>query len=413
MGQSGCYWNQTNSYWHIGSAYGSSRISYCNPNYNCHGFVVAYFENKCRPAYDHYITPPYSCPYDRIAEDPGDDAILTDAWKTTGKYARVCNEADANVVSYDIQNYFGGHSAVKIDIPGGGIKYMSKYGNDGPLVLHNLNGSHYHYLEANVDSTHFWTYIGGINGNEYITGTNPTNYSVINKSGVSYSWSIVSGYTNIYISSGSSQSSVTLTPLHSGTAVLRLTSSSNCGSQSQQITLTIQTNICLEGTYDNAGMYGLNLNTTNSVATGSVSATVTCPDATSYTWQKTSGNLSYYASGANVYFTMTSGSSISFNVTARNSSNTVLGSRSITFYNYGSYMASPNPASTSFKIDVIGGVALTVVLYDLHDNSIVQKTREYKARSSIDVSSIAPGTYILKIYRGDKMVKEQRLKISR
>jgi hypothetical protein len=136
---------------------------------------------------------------------------------------------------------------------------------------------------------------------------------------VTYSWSITNGYSNIGISSGSTQNSVTLTPTHSGTATLRVSISSGCGSvKTQEITLNIQTNICLEGIF-NQGIYtGVNLNTANQVGIGNITSTVTCPNATTFIWQRTSGSVTAYStSGPYVTFNMTSGGTISFLLTAK------------------------------------------------------------------------------------------------
>lgn len=321
---------------------------------------------------------------------------------------QVCNTSQCDVVTYDVGGSVGTHSAVKVNF-GGNIKYMSKYGRDGPLVVHNLNGSWYHYVYT-VSLDGYWAYMG-ISGSPNITGTGNVAFSVNNVSGVTYAWSIISGGSNIYISSASNQNTVTLTPLHSGTAVLKLITDSSCGSpRTQTINLDIDTQICLEGTYTNAGNGPYNLNTGNSVSTGSVMTTVTCPNATSYIWQRTSGSLSYYASGPDMSFTMTSGSSISFLITAKNSSNQVIGTRNVAYYNYGSYMAFPNPSSSSFEIDVIEGVELTIIVFDENKQKL-KEIKGYKTKSKVDVSKWKRGDYFLHIYQDNKLVKQQRIKV--
>lgn len=244
-------------------------------------------------------------------------------------------------------------------------------------------------------------------------GLNSTTFSANNISGVTYSWSIASGYSNIYISSGATQSTVTLTPTHSGTAVLQLSISSACGAvRTQQITLNIQTNVCLEGTFTNAGSGNQNLYTTNSILVGSVNATVTCPNATSFTWQKTSGNInSFYTSGANVSFTMTSGGSISFLVTAKNGSNT-LATRNIAFYNYGSFLVAPNPASSSLTIDLNEELPFKIVLQNF-DLQIKKEINNYRGKSLVDISSLKPGQYALQIYHEGELINQQIVMISR
>lgn len=323
--QGNCWSDQSDSYWKISeSLYGSKRLSDCHPSayYNCHGFVISYFENGCTaPSWiGNQLPAPYTCPNSQGIKSAS-------AYQNNGKYVQVCSESVANVAYYELIG--DSHSAVKEVIGGGAvIKYLSKYGSDGPLVAHNLAGSWYHLTDKVLNTpVQFWSYVGPIAGNSNIVGLSPRTFSVNNISGVNYSWLIPSGSSKIYISSASNQSTVTLTPTHSGTATLRLNISSACGSvKTQEITLNIQTNVCLEGTYNNAGNNGQNLNTVNSVSTGGVSATVTCPNATSFTWQKTSGTINgWIASGATASFTMTSGGSISFSVTAKNGSTTLAG----------------------------------------------------------------------------------------
>jgi hypothetical protein len=250
---------------------------------------------------------------------------------------QVCSESDAKLVYYVFPD-LSDHSAVKESIPGGQIRYISKYSYDGPLVEHRLDSSWYHlsgqYNPANI-TRQFWTYLGNMLGSPNIVGINPVNFSVLNAPSVNYTWSVTNGYQNIYISSSTHQSSVTLVPNHSGTAVLQLTMTSTCSStpRIQQISLNINTNVCLEGTYDNGSNYNLNLNTANHVNTGGVFIRVYCPNSTTVTWQKTSGNIDgYFPNGYTASFHMTSGGSISLLLTAKNGS-TTLATRSITFYN--------------------------------------------------------------------------------
>ena len=402
-----CWPDQSDTYWKIGSGLGSSRVSDCNPSYNCHGFTMSYFDPNtlCQPSPFNYYSPAYSCPTSQ--------GIKGAEWKTNGKYARVCTEADAKIVYYEGVNMSGGHSAVKV-VQNGTTKYISKYGNDGPLVSHDVNGSWYHNDNNGVNritSTEFWTYIGAISGSGSITGTGAQSFSVLSGTGLSYSWSLISGGEHIYISSGGNLNTVTLSPLHSGTAVLQVTVSSGCGSITQQKTLSIQTNICLEGTYSNNSSTIKNLNTGNSVSVGWVNCTVTCPNAASYTWQRTSGTISYYSSGNFLSFNITSGASVSFNVVARNSSNVVLANRNISFYNYGSFAASPNPASSSLKIDALEDVPLAITISNIKDNC-VKEIHNYKGKSNIDISDLRDGEYVVKTYLEGKLVNQERIKIA-
>lgn len=397
-----CYPDQSDTYWRIGSPYSSFKVSDCSPYYNCHGFAISYFEGTCQPLPYSYITPAYECPRYQGGVNSAS------AYQTGGKYVQVCSETNADIAYYIAPP--DDHSAVKV----ASNRYISKYGSDGPLVSHNLNESWYHYDNNGINrvtSTTFWAYVGGINGTTNIVGTNQVTFSVLNKSGVTYCWSIANGNSNISIYSGTNQSSVTLTPIHSGTATLQLDISSSCGSvKTQQINLSIQTNVCLEGTYSISGT-AYNLNTVNSVPVGSVEATVTCPNATSFTWQKTGGNIPAYTSDAFVSFTMPSGGSISFSVTAKNGS-TIIATRSVTFYNYGSFMVFPNPATSEFKIDLNNELPFTILLQSF-DGQEKKEIKDYSGGKPIDVSGLKPGDYSVSIYHEGKQVSKQRLIISK
>ncbi len=406
-----CWPDTSDQYWKISeSLYGSKRLSDCDPNayYNCHGFVMSYFEDDCKqPSWTgSQITAPYTCPNIQGIKSEFD-------YQNSGKYVQVVSESNANIAFYDF--LLGSHSAVKEVIGGGVVKYLSKYNYNGPLVAHDLTGSWYHLSGQELvppKPIQFWAYIGGISGNLNIVGLQMPIFSVNNNSGVTYSWSIPTGYSNISIYSGANQSSVTLNPIHSGTAILQLEVSSACGSvKTQQVYLNIQTNVCLEGTYSNSGIVK-NLNTVNRVSVGSVTAAVTCPNATSFKWQRTSGNInSVYTTDAYVEFTMPSGGSISFSVSAKNGS-TTLATRDVTFYNLGSFMVFPNPSTNEFKIDLNKELTFTVVLQSL-DFQVKKEIKEYAGGKSIDVSGLKSGDYSLSIYFEGKPVSKQRIFISK
>lgn len=404
--------SQPDSYWFIGSAYGSAKVSNCSNQgvYDCHGFTKSYFEAGCQPALGSFISDPYPCWPQTIGSGGLD-------WQSNGKYVPVCSEANANIAFYSVATSGGaGHSAVKLGTTG---KYMSKYGTEGPLVTHNLNGSFYHYFNGGggVTATNFWAYIGSITGNSTVIGTGNQTYSVLSKPGVKYSWTMYNGGDKIYISSATNQNTVTLSPLHSGTAILRLSSTSTspgCGGPTviQDFPINVQTNICLEGSYSTPNVTNKNLETSNIVPPSWVNVNVTCPNAASYIWQKTSGSISYYSSGASASFTMTSGSSISFLITAKNSSNATIGTRNISFVNFGSFMAFPNPAIASLKIDVREDVPLNILLFN-SSNDCVKEVKDYEAKSSIDLSALDKGDYIIHVYLEGKLVNQQRIKIER
>lgn len=185
--KSQCLQDQSDTFWKIGAQYSTTRISNCSPNYNCHGFVINYLEKLCQPPYPPISgidssTPPYACPTSVGVKNKSE-------WQETGKYVKICNEQDSKVVFYKLLGVADGHSAVKVFSQSGVYKYMSKYGADGPLVAHDLNGSWYHILnQVEAGLTEFWTYVGPIQGATTVVGTGAKTFSVINSPGVTYSW---------------------------------------------------------------------------------------------------------------------------------------------------------------------------------------------------------------------------------
>ncbi|WPR76061.1 hypothetical protein [Algoriphagus sp. NG3] len=367
---------------------------------------MSYFEDNCTaPGWTSGSVPaPYTCSNNQGVKSAND-------YQNSGKYVQVCTESEANVAFSQLNS--GDHSAVRQVVGGSVVKYLSKYGTDGPLVAHNLNQSFYHLGGQVIGSPKFWSFVGGIIGSPNIAGTSPVSFSVLNKPGVTYSWSIPNGYSNIVVSSGSSQNSVTLTPTHSGTATLRLSISSPCGSvKTQEISLTIQTNICLEGTFSQGIYTGLNLNTVNQVGTGNITSTVNCPNSTLLTWQRTSGSIiTYTTSGGYVNFNMTSGGTISYLVTAKSGSVT-LSTRNVAFYNFGSFAVYPNPSSGSIRLDQNKDLTFGITIQSLESTRKID-LEGYRGGSEINTTMLDPGEYVLSVLHEGKVLNQQRIIISK
>jgi len=407
--QAGCYSEQPDSYWKIGlTQYGSKKLSNCDPAayYNCHGFVIAYLENNCTaPGWNNPFIPTYSCPNSQGIKAPSD-------YQNSGKYVQVCNESDGDVIFYDL-SVDGDHSAIKENLGGGQIRYLSKYGPDGPLVAHKRDSSFYHLNGLVIGAPQFWAFVGRVLGSTQIVGTSPVTFSVPTKPGVTYSWSLVEGLSKVFISGGANQSTVTLTPTHSGTAKLRLTINSVCGSpRSQEISLNIQTNVCVEGAYNLGGNTCLNLNTTNQVGIGNLTSTVTCPNVTSFTWQRTSGSItSFSTSGPYVNFNVVSGGSISFLITAKNGA-TTLASRNVSFFNFGSFRLYPNPSSSKFTIDLSEELRFNLSIESLN-SKFRMEVKDYQGGNEVDISQLESGEYIINISYEGKVVKQERLWVTK
>ncbi len=365
---------------------------------------MSYFENNCQPGLYTSYSSPYSC---STAQGVKDNL----AFRNNVKYVEVCTEGNAELVFYDTQSVPGGHSAVKVGTENNVSRYTSKYNDDGPLVNHTFAGSYYHATNQVTASTptEYYVYTGKIVGSGNFEGTGNRTFSVLNQPGVTYSWYVTGD--NARVTGAGNQNTVTVTPTHSGTSTLHLRVTGCSGTvRKQELTLNIPTNVCLEGTFTDANG-SRNLYTTNNVPTGGVTATVTCPNATSYVWQRTSGSISYYASGPNLSFTMPSGGHISFNIKAKNGS-TVLASQDVAFINYDSFLVYPNPARESFQIAVTEKESFTVVIYDEQKNTL-KRTENYRADSFIDISDLAPGTYFVEVIKGKTTRHKQRIQITK
>ena len=316
-------------YYHIGGQ--SKRLVYnCNNTFHCHEFVRLYFESSCPK-------PTWYTPLNSICSwNPAQYEFPNTNYWDLNTYIKV-DEQYANIARFE--SYGTDHSQVKdSQYP---WKYISKYDKQGPVVGHNLRSSYYDIERPDGDYT-FYFYLGPITGNPTITNANPVYFSVINNSSVDYEWDVIQSGSIVSLSSGSSPNTIKVTPLESGSVTLQLEAKEDIiGSQvNQSINLSVQQlpppppPPLLSGTYDNAGIYNQTLLTTNRVSVGGVFIRVSYPGATTYTWQKTSGNINgYFVPGPTASFNMTSGGSITLLVTAKIGSVT-LTSKYITFYNY-------------------------------------------------------------------------------
>jgi hypothetical protein len=131
LSQGSCWPDQSDGYWKISEAqYGSKKLSACDIDayYNCHGFMMSYFEDSpCqKPGWTNPVSAPYTCPNSH-------GIMSSTVWQNSGRYVQVSAELNAKLVYYvfDVNN---DHSAVKETIPGGQIRYISKYSYNGPLV---------------------------------------------------------------------------------------------------------------------------------------------------------------------------------------------------------------------------------------------------------------------------------------
>ncbi|MCH7403809.1 T9SS type A sorting domain-containing protein [Belliella kenyensis] len=332
------------------------------------------------------------------------------SWKNDNRYVKVASVNDAKIVNFQISgaNSLGEHSAVKTDSPFGPTKYMSKYGNDGPLVAHDLMGSVYHLKGQVVANTmEYWTYVGGISGNENINiGSNYT-YSVQAASGVTYSWTSVNNRFSIV--SGNGTHLVNISPTQSGTDILRLTITGTSGQSKIQYFPIVIAPACLDGTYTSSTQTNAPLNTVNAVSAGQIITDILCPSASSIQWTHTSGSAPYWIwNNNNVLIQMPSSGNISFKVDAKTANGQTITTRNITFYNFGSFKIFPNPTSGLVNIDINPKLAFDAEIISLEAPSLKTYIR-MEGESTFDISHLPNGEYWLKIYHEGKVINEQRI----
>ncbi|TAL64741.1 MAG: hypothetical protein EPN88_10510 [Bacteroidetes bacterium] len=309
----------------IGTQWGSKLLVYnCNSTFLCHQFVRLYYESNCeKPTWNNLMNS--ICSWDPNQYDSPDSYYYD-----LNTYIKVA-EQYANIARYQRRLCGYDHSQVKdSQYPS---KYISKYGQDGPVVGHDIHNSTYDISCPGEPSDYtYYYYLGKITGSSQITSTSPVYFSVNSNAGITYSWTVTP--LGIVSLSNSSTSNVKVTPIQNGTVTLTLTATTNVGgSISQSKTLTVSIPPSISGNYDNAGYYNQNLLTVNRVSVGGVFIRVSCPGATTYTWQKTSGNINaYLVPGPTASFNMTTGGTITILITAKNGS-TTLTSKSVTFYN--------------------------------------------------------------------------------
>lgn len=298
-----------------------SRLLVTNTNHTflCHEFVRMYYEkNYPKPSWNNTLTS-ISDWVDSEYESP--DVYY---WNLN-TYIQV-SEPYANIARYTPPTGTD-HSQVKdSQYPS---KYISKLGMDGQVVGHTLYYSPYDLTPGYNTFYTYYFYLGKITGSSQISSSSPVNFSVNSSAGATYAWSVSpAGYVTL---ANTTASTVTVTPVQNGNTYLTLTS--NGKSQSIQLNVNIPPPPPLfTGSYDNAGLYNRNLLTVNDVSVGGVFIRVSYPGATTYTWQKTSGNINaYFVPGPTASFNMTSGGNITILITAKSGS-TTLATKSVTFY---------------------------------------------------------------------------------
>lgn len=103
--------------------------------------------------------------------------------------------------------------------------------------------------------------------------------------------------------------------------------------------------------------------------------------------------------------------SISFKITARNGS-TVLSTRNVSFFNFGSFKVYPNPSSEELTIDLSEEMTFDLLIQGIDTNS-KSEISGYRGGEKIDISDLTKGDYILQISFEGKMIHQERLILSK
>jgi len=296
------------------------------------------------------------------------------------------------------------------------MKYISKYGGDGPIGGHGLSGSWYHLVAQNnpnfnVSSPEFWAYIPGIFPNQTTTlsSGNTKVFTVPNKSGLTYNWTLSNGSASIQGSTTSN--SVTVRGDYGGSVTLNCKITSSVDAKVSNFSVNINvTSTYITGTYTTTSVNNAYLNTANFVSPGNIQATAQCGSAiNAVTWTKTSGSPIVTQSGNTVYFNMPSGSSVNFNISSY-CGGSGFTSRTVTFYHFGSFLTYPNPSSDELTLDT--GIDLEFTAELVSERSL-RKIRQHSftEKWQIDVNGLEKGNYIVRLFYEEQLLRTQRIVI--
>ncbi|MEO1257352.1 MAG: T9SS type A sorting domain-containing protein [Bacteroidota bacterium] len=360
----------------------------------------------------------------------------------------------ANFLVADVAHFGGDHYAYRIN----SSKYVSKtYPIDKHhIVIHETDLSCYGHGAFNT----LWKYVGNEitaspssakTGNTiHLAANSPVTLSLINTSGVTYSWS--SNSSNISFGSPNSAStSVTLQNYGSCTTNPTISVTYRgvgmAANTARTQTYSVDVTSCgINGKYTYGSTCKV-LSTFNSTTSYASQVTITdCPD-NSLTWTKTSGSGSFWvgSGGKSVSIYLNAGQSISFNVSGGGVTKSIAFSRSSGGGGWGWYVAPPNDNEASgtelpnvetkevqeqdisfehsiglsekrkaisvFPNPTRGNLTLavpdalageTVTIYDV-TSKILYQNKATALQQEIDLSALSNGIYILAV--GEERIK--------
>lgn len=425
--------NEPNN-WHISVANGSKQIGTCatTHQYNCHAYSIAYVEGMTRvrnwgtnPSTGNT---PYHSPwtYWNYRQGGQSSYVISPAeFRNNNDYFQVGSSSDADIVYYEFGAGVGHHSAVRDrSILFGTPKFLSKYGPDGPLVAHELNTTFYEENGAPLQLTEFYTrYTGNaITGDNSQSVNDTDQYTIpLLPAGLNVQWVINDYRAQIIGSSTSAQ--VSVKALYPGTYTLKATVSSTYDSRviTKQITVT---SASISGTYNTSSSNGNQMNTVNFAPAGTVTVMINANGATSYTWQKTSGSISFpFSTGSSKSFTMTTNGSLSLLLKAYNGGS-LLTSRTVTFAyssSGGGWIVNPGNSykdgltedqittispPTISELNYVTGNFIDIVNMGSGESQRIQNVKSLDEKT---ISELKAGLYAIHIYRNHKRIERKKL----
>lgn len=290
-------------------------------------------------------------------------------------------------------------------------KFISKYGVESPVIIHDFDSTRYelNYASKTEPDKHY-NYVGKLKTEEYLPKGQIKTISLLSKPGVIYSWSIVGQTGIVSFTSPTNGAAVSIRGDSFGTTQVKVTISGCLGIPlKEQIITIIVPAITISGTYTTSNSTNHTLGNGNQVPSGNVSTYLnSSPGVSNYAWQRYQGNLSFWAHTNQIHFTMQSGNYVSFRIYARSSGNDTLAVRNVSYYNYGSLSLYPNPSSSiiSIKSDHKGLMDLEII--PLYKSS---KIIEFKitADEKVDIRDLPKGEYLVRLKIGEDVVLESRL----
>lgn len=418
----------------------------CNSQdgYACYQFVRAYMAQYGKGSISPIWIPPVM-PY--ISNAYSSAHIDID-----NAYLETCAGLEAFPTIPQAMSY-SGHTGVRV-MDGNVFSVESKLNNNEPLVKHTFYGYANYYPvplfyigKMEMDNT---------TAPDVVNLSGAKEFSLINRSagGVVYNWCAETPSLVKIEALDASNSRVRITPLGCGTTRLRASYSTSCDADEQIITLkTTTTNCtCAEGTYisSNGPFVKTPIATFNQLSPGTITATIddtgTSP---TITWQKLSGNETYWYSGgqgnriltirlatsqyialrAQVYYEGTlyctrditfmanswgglsnpnSGGNVSDSAIMTEDtknwavvdSRTISAPRSAVAFN--NFHVAPNPVQRTFLLSAEQPLAAKVELANSVGQSLYRLNFDQAAYpASIDVSDLPNGIYFLKISTDD------------